>query len=101
MTNVSQMSAEALIKEGVSQQKRLVKEVMDALYARLSPEKHDLDGEADMVLSDGTQCWIRQFVPTRDKDGYEYGFEVRFLDGPLMHLEFAVRCTGWERGVAS
>ena len=95
-SGVVQIPLDKMVKEGVSQKERRVKEVMEALFSALPDggENHDF------VLADGTKCWIKKFHPPREceKDGMIYGFDVKFSPAsPLVHLEFSVRCTGWER----
>ena len=93
---IQQVPLKTLVSEAVSRKERMVKEVMDHLYASL-PEKFSGN---DFILSDGTECWIKKFHPPRkdEEDGYIYGFDVKFAENsPLVHLEFSVRCSGWEK----
>lgn len=96
-SNISQLPLGMLIKEGESQKERVAAEVMEALFARLP---NDVQRDHDFELSDGTKCWIKKFHPPRksEEDGWIYGFDVKFSpESPLTHLEFSVRCSGWER----
>ena len=90
------MPYEALVREGAAQRDRIIAEVMNALFARLP---NNCNRYSDFRLSDGTRCWIKRFSPPDFRDGeYSYGVDVKFSDGhPLAHLEFLVKCSGWER----
>ena len=89
------------MSEGMSQRDRAVKEVMEALFNAL-PD--DTSRPCDFTISNGTKCWIKKFHPpkhTADED-WIYGFDVKFGEGAaLSHLEFSVRCSGWERVLAA
>lgn len=94
MSVITQVPVDIYVREGRSQKDRRVKEVMDALFARL-PDKPG--AVPDFLLSDGTECRIVKFATPRERDGeYWYGFDVKFNSGPIAHLEFSVRCSGWE-----
>lgn len=102
LSNITNIPFDNFVQEGISQKNRIVKEVMDALFAQLPPKGIHLD-EHSFRLSGGTKCWIKAFSKPKtreDKDNWQYGFDVVFEDGfPLVHLEFSVACTGWERAL--
>jgi hypothetical protein len=94
--NVTQIPVDCLMKEGQSQSNRRVQEVMGVLFSKL-PDKPG-NKNPDFILADGTECRIVKFAAPRERDGeILYGFDVKFNSGPLTHLEFSVRCSGWER----
>ncbi len=98
---IAQLPLDCLVKEGKSQRDRIAKDVMEFLFAKL-PDKASL--HPDFYLDDGTKCWIKKFHPPRkDENGdYIYGFDVKLGEGsPLSHLEFSVRCSGWERNLTA
>lgn len=98
--NVMTVPPELLMKEGQSQSHRRVMEVMSALFDRLPSKPGKID--PDFKLADGTECRITKFAAPRERDGeVRYGFDVKFNSGPLTHLEFSVRCSGWERDYTS
>lgn len=96
--NLTSIPHEVLISEGISQKDRLLKEVMECLFASL-PEKTTTD--PSFLLSDGTQCFLKKFFAPRKNADDEtiYGFDVVIDNGPLSHLEFVVKCSGWERSI--
>lgn len=96
---IVQMPLGMLVREGESQRNRIVQEVMNALFERLPTT---VSHKPSFSLSDGTQCWIKAFhKPKKNSDDeWVYGFDVKFAEGePLSHLEFSVRCSGWERAL--
>lgn len=95
--DIAQIPAEVLIKQMRSQRDRRVQEVMEALFAQIPDKPGNVT--PDFTLADGTACRIVKFAAPRERDGeYIYGFDVKFDKGPLHHLEFAVRCSGFEGG---
>lgn len=94
--SVTSIPVEKWIQEGESQADRRIMEVMQRLFNDL-PER-DVTDIPSFKLDDGTECYIRKFAAPRVRDGETiYGFDVKFNNGPLSHLEFSVRCSGWER----
>jgi len=96
---IVQMPLGMYVREGESQRDRVVQEVMAALFERLPAT---ISSKADFKLSDGTKCWVKAFhEPKKNSDDeMVYGFDVKFAEGgPLSHLEFSVRCSGWERAL--
>ncbi len=94
---VSNLPLDNFIKEGVSQSNRVVEEVMSSLFNTLS---ENCERPADFKLASGAKCWIKKFhPPQKNSDGeWMYGFDVKFEEGEaLSHLEFSVKCSGWER----
>ena len=94
--NVSQIPINLLMRESESQKNRMIENVMIGLFSTLPDQKSNI---ADFTLPDGTQCFIKKFSsPYKKIDGdFVYGFDVKFNDGPFSHLEFIVKCSGWER----
>ncbi len=90
---------DVLVSEGESQKDRLLREVMEELFSGI-PDKRTT--KPSFVLSDGTKCFVKKFFAPRPNEEGEiiYGFDVELEDSPLSHLEFAVKCSGWERGLA-
>lgn len=97
--NIEHLPISQFMKEGQSQGDRRILEVMEALFNSL-PER-DIQPTPDFVLADGTECRITKFsAPYENYQGdLVYGFDVKFDTGPLSHLEFAVKCSGWERSL--
>lgn len=85
-------------REGESQRDRILQEVMEALFSQL---RNNIDRMHDFTLSNGIKCWVTPFyAPKIKKDSLTYGFDVKFEEEyPLSHLEFSVKCTGWERAL--
>ena len=99
-SNVTPIPIDCLMREGQSQSNRRVLEVMEILFSNL-PNKPGNENP-DFVLTDGTECRIVKFAAPRERDGeILYGFDVKFNSGALTHLEFSVRCSGWERDYTS
>lgn len=94
--NVSSMPYDVLIKEGSSQKDRLLKEVMEHLFSVVPDKKPETPS---FTLSDGTKCYVKKFFAPRTNHEHEiiYGFDVILEDTSLSHLEFVVKCSGWER----
>lgn len=93
---VTSVPIEKWMQEGKSQADRRIIEVMAHLFNDL-PDRDGADVPS-FKLEDGTECQVRKFTAPRMRDGEAiYGFDVKFNDGPLSHLEFSVRCSGWER----
>ena len=94
--NVSSVPIDSFMKEGRSQCNRRILEIMTSLFSFL-PDKPG-NKNPDFVLSDGAECRIVKFAAPRERDGeFIYGFDVKINSGPLSHVEFSVRCSGWER----
>lgn len=95
---VAQMPIDTLIRQGQSQRDRRLLEVMTALHGLL-PDKEG-DHLPSFILADGTECRIVKFSAPYERDGrLRYGFDVRLDRGPIDHLEFCVKCSGWGGGV--
>lgn len=101
MDNITMVPFDLLVSEGRSQRNRYEKEVMEALFALLPREVDKNNDSPSFVLADGTRCWLKAFSAPgvrEDNNQLQYGFDVKFPEGhPLAHLEFTVKCTGWER----
>lgn len=97
--NIAHVPVDIILQESLSQRDRVVKEVMDKLYEKLPCAFV----EFDFTLTNGTKCWIKKFHPPKKNDEgiLTYGFDVKFdQSAVLSHLEFSVRCSGWERSLA-
>ena len=99
--HIAQVPLCLLEREGQSQRDRVLMEVMEKLFTQLPKDENR---PHDFVLSNGTKCWVKKFSPPGERsDGtVAYGFDVKFSDeAPLSHMEFFVKCTGWERNLSS
>lgn len=98
MSDVINIPFDQLVTEGLSQSNRVVLEVMQKLFDLLPPRDTE-NSEPTFILADGTPCWLVKFSDPKEIDGVlGYGFDVRFPDShPLVHLEFRVHKSGWER----
>jgi len=94
--NVVSLPHDTLTAEGESQKDRLLQEVMETLFL-IIPDKKTTN--PSFVLSDGTACFIKKFFAPRHNDDGEmiYGFDVEVDNSTISHLEFSVKCSGWER----
>jgi hypothetical protein len=90
---ITNFPIEKHIEEGISQRNRLLEEVMGCLFEQIKTNS------AEFFLADGTVCRIKPFTPPSVdiNDELRYGFDVVMDDKPVSHLEFTVKCTGWER----
>src|SRR5690348_5903736 len=98
---ISPLPFDRYLKEGQSQRDRIIEEVMKVLFSML-PER--TARQPDFILSNGVKCWVKKFSPPKqDTDGeWTYGFDVKFAEGKaLSHLEFSVKCSGWERALTA
>lgn len=101
-SNVAELPLAAFFREGWSQTDRILQEVMQSLFMEL-PDKRQNDPTPVFTLADGTKCFLKKFAaPYENQDGdLVYGFDIKLDSGPLSHLEFVVKCSGWERSPLS
>jgi len=96
--NITHLGNDIIMQEAQSQADRILDEVAAQLFDMIADEAPKW---ADFILKNGTECLVRKFYPPKrdDKNELSYGFDVKFDDGPLSHLEFKVTCSGWGRNL--
>lgn len=98
--NIASIGTDKIMQEGQSQADRILYEVMCKLYAAI------LNSDSPMfTLDDGTNCHVKGFLEpverhnNKDEPQTEprYAFDIKLDKGPIDHLEFLVKCSGWGR----